>query len=289
MRPAELVAELKTLGREVLRLRLLGLAGEVAFWAVFSLFPGLLIAAGLLGTLDALLGSHLAASVEAQVLGALRDVLTSKASPLLESVGALFHVPSNQVLTTGALVSLWSISSGMATAMEALDLVYGVADTRSWLRQRLVAIGLGVGTVLVFSAVLALLVVGPAFGGGDTRSAKVGLGEAYAMAWDWLRGPAALLALTVWTATVFHLGPSFRGRWREDMPGAILTALLSVLGSLTFRVYLGFSAEGNPVVGLLGGGLVLMLWFYLLAFVLLLGAQVNSLARARKAKAARLA
>ena len=287
MKLAELYAELKTLGREVLRNRILGLAGEVAFWAVFSLFPGLLIAAGLLSTLDTLLGSHLSANVEAQVLGALRDVLTSKASPLLESVGALFHDPSNKVLTTGALVSLWSISSGMATAMEALDIVYGVPDTRSWLRQRLVAIGLGVGTVLIFSAVLALLVVGPAFGGGDALAAKLGLGEAYATAWDWLRAPAALIALTLWTATVFHLGPSFRSRWREAMPGAILTALLSVLISLTFRVYLGFSAEGNPVVGLLGGGLVLMLWFYLLAFVLLLGAQFNSLTRARKANEAR--
>ena len=123
MKPAALYAELKTLGREVFRNRILGLAGEVAFWAVFSLFPGLLIAAGLLSTLDTLLGSHLSANVEAQVLGALRDVLTSKASPLLESVGALFHDPSNNVLTTGALVSLWSISSGMATAMEALDIV----------------------------------------------------------------------------------------------------------------------------------------------------------------------
>ena len=45
MKLAELFAELKTLGREVLRNRILGLAGEVAFWAVFSLFPGLLIAA----------------------------------------------------------------------------------------------------------------------------------------------------------------------------------------------------------------------------------------------------
>jgi uncharacterized BrkB/YihY/UPF0761 family membrane protein len=78
MRPAELVAELKTPGHEVLRLRLLGLAGEVAFWAVFSLFPGLFIAAGLLGTLDTLLGSHLAASVEATVLARARKAQAAR-------------------------------------------------------------------------------------------------------------------------------------------------------------------------------------------------------------------
>lgn len=278
-----LVADLKTLGRELLRNRVMGLASEVAFWAVFSVFPALIIAVGLLGTLDTLLGSHLAASVEAQVLGALNGVLTSKASPLIDSVQALFHDPSNKVLTTGALMATWSVSSGMSTAMEALDIVYAVPQTRSFLRQRLVAIMLGAGTVVVFSATMALLVVGPVLGGGDVVAAKLGLGEAYATAWNWLRAPAAIGALMVWTATMFHLGPSQRERWAQTLPGAALSALLSVLTSVGFRLSLSVSADGNAVVGLLGGGLLLMLWFYLLALALLLGGQVNSLARARSA------
>lgn len=256
--------------RELRRHRVAGLASDVAFWAVFSMFPALLIAAGLLSTLDTLVGTRLAIRVEAQVLGAMRDVLTSNAQPLVDSVRALFHEHSVGLLTTGAVVAVWSVSSSVSSMIQALDIVYGIRDTRSWLRERLVALALGLGTIVVFSVVMLLLVAGPLFGAGDVIVAA---------AWNWARPPMAVLALTVWIAALFHLGPSRRERWRVELPGAFVSALSTVLTSLGLRLYVDFSAARNPVVGVLGGGLLLMLWFYLLAFVLLLGAQVNALAR----------
>lgn len=261
--------------------RVAGLASEVAFWAVFSMFPALLIAAGLLSTLDTLIGTRLAVQVEAEVLGALHDVLTSNARPLLDSVRALFHDESNGLLTVGALVAVWSVSSSVSSMIQALDIVYSVRNTRSWLRERAVALALGLGTVIIFSVVMVLLVAMPVFGAGDSLAAKLGLDTVFATAWNWARGPLAVVALTLWVATVFHLGPSTRERWRSELPGAFVSALSTVLTSLGLRLYLDFSAARDPVVGVLGGGLFLMLWFYLLAFVLLLGAQVNALARTR--------
>lgn len=264
---------------ELRRHRVAGLASDVAFWAVFSMFPALLIAAGLLSTLDTLVGTGLAIRVEAEVLGALRQVLTSNAQPLVDSVRALFHEQSVGLLTAGTVAAVWSVSSSVSSMIQALDIVYGVRDTRSWLRERLVALALGLGTIVVFSVVMVLLVAGPLFGAGDVIAARLGLDHVFAAAWNWARAPVAVLALTVWIASLFHLGPSRRERWRVELPGALVSALSTVLTSLGLRLYLDFSAARNPVVGVLGGGLLLMLWFYLLAFVLLLGAQVNALAR----------
>lgn len=279
MRVPVTLSAVKGLLDELARHRVAGLASEVAFWAVFSLFPALLIATGLLSTLDTLVGTRLAVKVEGQVLGALHDVLTSNAQPLLDSVRALFHDESNGLLTAGAVVAVWSVSSGLASMIQALDIVYGVRVTRSWLRERLVALALGLGTIVVFSMVMVLLVAGPLV--GADLAAALGLDHAFATVWNWARAPVAVVALTGWIATVFHFGPSTRDRWRVELPGALVSALSTVLTSLGLRVYVDFSAARNPVVGVLGGGLLLMLWFYLLAFVLLLGAQVNALARAR--------
>lgn len=178
---------------------------------MFSLFPALLIAAGLLGTLDTLVGTRLEIRVEAAVLGAMHDVLTSNAKPLVDSVvdsvSALFHEQSVGLLTSGALGAVWSVSSSVSSMLQAL------------------------------SVVMVLLVAGPLFGTGDVLAAKLGLDRAFATAWTWARAPLAVLALTVWIASLFHFGPSRRERWRVELPGAFVSALSTVLTSLGLRLH----------------------------------------------------
>ena len=264
-----------TLVAEARKDRLPGLAAEVAFWGVFSLFPALLIAAGLLGALDSLLGVDVAARAEAAVVEAMRGVLTERAAPLVETVRALFHGSSGGLLTTAALLAVWSVSSAFTTIIEALDVVYGVRQPRGWVRQRLVAVALGLASVAVLAVVLVMLVVGPLFGGGHVLAAKLRVAEAYGTAWDWLRGPTSLVGLALWATALYRFAPRVAARWRQALPGGFLAALLGVAVSAGLRLYLSVAMEGNPLLGLLGGGLILMLWFYLLALALLLGGEVN--------------
>src|SRR5690606_17520397 len=188
-------------------------------------------------------------------------------------------------LTTGVVVALWAASRGFTAVVNGLDVVYDLEERRPWLRRRLVALGLALGTVVVVAALVAMLVVGPLLGSGAELAERIGAGRAFAAAWDWARWPAMLVALAAWTATIFHLAPNHRTPWRADVPGAVLTTGLWVLLSVGLRAYLALAPGSNQVLGALGGVLIVLLWLYLLAVGLLLGGELNAilLARARAA------
>lgn len=166
---------------------------------------------------------------------------------------------------------------GFVAIVNAFDVVYDLEERRSWLRVRLIAIGLALGTVVVASVLLAAVVIGPLFGTGHDIAASIGLGQAFATFWDWARLPVALVAAVAWATTLFHIAPSRRTPWRWDLAGAVFTAVAWVGASVAFRVYLGVAGAANQVMGTLGGALIALMWLYLLAVGLLAGAELNAL------------
>jgi membrane protein len=86
----------------------------------------------------------------------------------------------------------------------------------------------------------------------------------------------------LWAATVYHLAPHHRSPWRADLPGAVLAAVLWLLVSVGLSVYLRIAVLGNAVLGTLGGGLVLLIWLYLLGLVLLVCGEVNAVLQGKR-------
>lgn len=265
------------------RHRVTGLAAEVAFFGVLSLFPGLLAVAGALGSLEVIVGGDLALKGQRTVVDFLSRTLTERASPTVDAVQALFEGKSTGLLTVGAVVLLLSLSRGFAAAIRALDVSYGVAETRSWVRTRLLALGLALGTVIVSAIMIAVIVIGPLLGTGQAFADWLGLGETFPRVLGLLRLPLAFAVQVAWAATLYHLAPSRRSPWRWDLPGALLTGLLWLGISVGFRTYLALAATGNPVFGVLGGGLILLVWIWLLSLALLIGGELNG-ALARRAR-----
>lgn len=260
--------------------RILGLAAETAFFAVLSIFPALLVITGLLGVLDALLGADLAAQVEEAVVDFLSLVLTAEAAGAVESVQDLFEGGPG-VLTVATGLAVIAIMTAFSTVLNALNITYHVPETRSLVRRRLIGLGLGLGSIVILAVLLVFVVVGPLLGRGTELVASVGLGEEYEFLWSYLRWPVAFLALAGWATTMCHVSPSRRQRWRQDVPGGVLAALLWLAASVGFNGYLRVVAQGNPVLSALGGGLILMTWVYLLSLSLLIGGEVNA-ARSRR-------
>ena len=266
--------------------RLLGLAAETAFFAVLTLFPALLVATSVLGQLQLIIGQSNASRVEQSVLEFLDTVLTDTASPAVETVSELFD-SSGGTLTVASLLALFSLATAFATLVNTVNIVYDVPETRGWWRRRLLGLLLGAGTVLTGALAVTLLVIGPLFGRGEEVVANVGLDSAYAVVWSWARGPVAFLSLVVWATTMQHFAPARRSRWREDLPGGLLTTLLWLAASYGLNVYVNTVVTTSPVFGALGGGLILMTWFYLLCASLLLGAELNAILLARRRHRAR--
>ena len=275
----------KELQREVVEDRLTGLAAEVAFFGVLSIFPGLLMVVAAIGSVDAFVGSDLALQSKRQIVDFLRLILTDEARAAIQAVEDLFEEGSDGLLTVASLLALVGLSRAFAVLATALNLAYDADERRPWVKRRLLGVALSIGTVAITVFMLVMIVVGPLMGSGSQLARALGFEEFFNSVWMVLRWPAAFLALVAWATTLFHFVPCRpRPRWREDLPGAVLTAVLWLVVSLGLNIYLQVAADANPVFSVLGGGLILLIWLYLLSLGLLLGGELNPvLQRYRKA------
>jgi membrane protein len=272
----------RELAREISEDRVTGLAAETAFFIVLSVFPGLVMLASALGSLDLVLGSEVAAEGERVVVEFLHRILTERASQAVEVVQDLFIEQRRGVITISLLFSLWAVMRGFAAVIRALNLAYDLEEARPWIRQRLVAAVLSLGSVVVGALMLAAFVAGPLLGGGQAFAEALGLGETFASAWAVVRWPIAFGLVVLWAAAVYLFGPNRKSHLSQELPGAALTAVFGLAASAALNVYLRLVAAANPVLGSLGGGVILLLWLYLLSLGLLIGGELNAvLARER--------
>lgn len=267
--------------RKADRDRLLGIAAESAFFAVLTLFPALLVAAAVVGQLGTIIGQGSAARVEDAVLNALDRVLTDAARPVVDTVQGLFDGSGN-LLTLATLLALASLSTAFATLINTLNIAYEVPETRGWWHRRWLGLLLGLGSVVTGAVAVTVVVIGPLFGRGVDVVNEVGLDDGYSSLWQALRWPVAFGSLVLWATTVQHLTPALRHKWRHDVAGGLLTAVLWLAASAGLNVYLTAVVPASPLLGALGGGLILMFWFYLLSVALLVGAELNAVLAARR-------
>ncbi|MYJ36342.1 MAG: YihY/virulence factor BrkB family protein, partial [Acidimicrobiaceae bacterium] len=95
--------------------------------------------------------------------------------------------------------------------------------------------------------------------------------------------PVVFVVVVCWAASLYHFAPRRRTPWRTDLPGAVVSTVWWLAVSLGFRIYLDAASSGvNAVFGLLGGALILLVWLYLLAMGLLVGAEINSVINDRR-------
>lgn len=266
--------------------RVTGLSAELAFWSLLSLVPAAIMFVSMLGWLDGIVGSNVAAQVEDNIIAAMRLVFTDRADQLTGSVQSLFDGPNTALFSVAALVTLWSGSHAFATLGEALDVINGARDVRPWLARRLLGLLMGLVTLVLAVLLMAVFVVGPLFGRSADVIADPDAARAARSAWDLLRFPVAGVALLGWATALYRYAPTRRTGWRRNLPGAVVAAALWAAFTIGFRVYLG-AGGSNVIVNSLGGVLVALLWLYLMSIGLLVGAEVNRL-RADRAAAATL-
>ncbi|MDP9183548.1 MAG: YihY/virulence factor BrkB family protein, partial [Actinomycetota bacterium] len=261
--------------------RILGLAGENAFMGVLTLFPTLIVFAALMGQLSSVIGEDNTAQVKQSISDFLLRVLTNSAEDVDGTVRTLFSY-SGKTLTVALMIALASVAQSFASVINTITLAYELEDHRGWWFRRWLGLLLGLGTLAAGAIILSAFVIGPLLGHADQVVAKVGLSEEYSFIWAWIRYPVGFVALIAWATTLFHLCPDRQARWRSGLPGGLLTSVMWVAASLGFSSYLALVVPRSPVLGALGGGLILMTWFYLLFLSLLIGAELNATLLVRK-------
>lgn len=257
--------------------RILGLAGENAFMGVLTVFPTLLVFAAVLGQLSSVIGEENTRQVQKAISDFLKNVLTSSADGVDQTVRDLFKTHGN-TFTVALAIALGSVAQAFASVLNTVTLAYDVHDHRGWWHRRFTGLLIGLGSLVTGAILVTAFVLGPLLGAQD-----IGFSDSYTFIWSYVRYPVASLALIAWATTLFHICPDRPARWRSGIPGALLTSFLWGALSLGLSSYLKVVVPQSPLLGALGGGLILMTWFYLLCLSLLIGAELNATLLARKA------
>ncbi|MGH9101766.1 MAG: YihY/virulence factor BrkB family protein [Acidimicrobiales bacterium] len=269
--PRALVRTVRSALVEAIADRITTSAASLAFHWFLAIFP----------TAIALLGlSQLAGLSPRQLRGLVHDIgvlLPAQVSQVLDQ--ALQRPPGSQAsaieVAAGAAVALWSATEAMAALQVALDVAYEVERDRGFLRRRLMSLPLLGVSLLAGGSASVLLVLGD-----PVRSllpSSVSLAKpAFDALWLALRWAVALLLVMLLLSAYYAIGPRReRIRWDWISPGSIVASLGWVGASAAFSYYLGTFGHESRTYGAFADVAVMLLWLFLTALAVLLGAELN--------------
>jgi membrane protein len=235
------------------------LGGGVAFFALLALVPALLAVVSIYG----LVADE--STVVRQVhdsLGAAPSEVRDMVAQQLRSIVQGSSSSAGIAAVVGILVALWSASSGMNQLIGAINLAYDEDETRGFVKLRALSLAMTVGAIVFLLVAFGAIALVPAL------AAKAGLGTAARIAIGVVRWIVLLAGLLAGLAVLYRYGPA------RDEP--IFATVAWLIVSLAFSLYTANFGRYNETYGTLGAVVVTMLWLYLTAVVIILGAELNA-------------
>lgn len=252
------------------------LAGGVAYSAFMALVPSLVAAVMVYGLVST--PEDVARQVE-EVGSALPSEAQTLLTDQMERIASAPQQGLGIGLVIALLLALWSASAGVAGLVGALNSVYDEVDERNFVKKRGLSLLLTVGALVFVAVAVGLVAVLPAV--LDT----LGLGVAATAVVQVLRWLGLVLAFVVALAVLYRVAPdrdSPRLRWVT--PGAVVATVLWVIASAGFSLYVDRFGSYGDTYGPIAGVVVLLLWFFITAWVILLGGEINAEAELQTAK-----
>jgi membrane protein len=254
--------------REAITDRVALAAAGCGFYATLALFPAISVLISLYGLIFDV------KSVEQQ-LAPLREVLPPPAFSLISDRVRELVSQSSNALSIGLLVSLvvgfWSASAGTKSVLSALNVAYDTIEGRGIVGFQLTALSMTLCAVAAAVVAIAVLVFLP------TMISFVGLSDYSA---SLINGFSMLLLVVLVGGTIallYRYGPSHTPQTeRRIFAGAVLSTVLWLIASAALSFYVSHIARMSVTYGPIGAVVAIMLWFYLSAYAVLLGAEVNS-------------
>ncbi len=260
---------LKRVGRRVLEDDCLGLAGQLAFFSLLSLFPFLMFLAALAG-----LVIDDPETVLKTLTERMQDVLPGDVAELLvDYIDRTLRSATPGVLFLGILAAFWSGWAAADALIKGTNRAYDLRETRSlWKLAGLSVLMVWGFTLLI--ATLTLVVLGPEV--GSYLLGLTWLPDAFVALWGILRWALAFLVVTVAHAVLYYLAPNADLPFKWVTPGGLSATVLMFISSAALRLYAANFGHYDQIYGQLGAVIVTMLWLYYTGLVLLIGAEMNA-------------
>ncbi len=242
-------------------------ASALAYQALFSLFPFLLFLIALIGFL------HLPdffSWLRLQSELVLPPQALEQVNPVIDQL----QQSKGGLLSVGIVIALWTASAGVRLMMSAMNAAYDVPEGRPVWKRIPLSIFYTVGLAGMLLAAAALMVLGPQV--MEWIAAQIGMQEFIVTLWTVLRWPVIVILLMVAVALIYYVMPDVKQKFRFITPGSVLAVVVWIVASLGFAYYVKTFADYNAMYGSIGAIIVLLLYFYISAAVLLLGAEMNA-------------
>ena len=259
---------LKRTASEMMADNCLGLAAQLAYYFFLALFPALLFFVALASFMPV-------AGLTDAVTAALARIAPQEVLDLVQGQLVLIAKAKNGgLLTLGIIGTLWSTSSGLSAVIDTLNQAYDVQESRPFWKTKLIAIGLTIVLAIFIVVSFALVMVGPAI--GEKTAAWLHLGPVFVWTWKIVHWPLVFALVALAVAFIYYYAPDVKQEWIWITPGSVLATLLWLGISLGFRFYVGRFTSYNATYGTIGGAIVALLWFYVSALAVLVGAELNA-------------
>jgi membrane protein len=243
-------------------------AAGVAFYAMTAIFPAIAVFVSIYGLFAD------PSVVERQIAG-YSSLLPGPSLKLLTDALQSFVTKSDSTLSVALLVSfgiaLWTARAGISALMSGLNIANETIEKRSFVVQQGVCLALTFGAILFAGLALAAIALIPVAVDVLPLTASV------KSILDLGRWPVLGLTICFALAVLYRFGPyREKAKWRWITLGSAIATILWLFGSGAFSYYVSRFASYDAMYGALAAPVVLLLWLWLSALVVLCGAEIDA-------------
>jgi membrane protein len=244
-------------------------AAALTYYAILSVFPGLLVLVSVLGMLDESITSQLVQNLgeltSDQVQQTMQNTIDSLQASRATSVVALL----------GLAGALWSASGYIGAFLRASNAIYDVPEGRPIWKTLPIRIGVTIviGVLLVISVLIVVFTGGLAEKVGEV----IGIGSTFVTVWDIGKWPVLVLLVSLMIAILYWASPNARqGGFRWVSVGSILAVILWIVASFGFALYVSNFGSYNKTYGTLAGVITFLVWLWITNLAILFGAELDA-------------
>lgn len=242
------------------------LGAQLAYYMVLSFIPFLMFLMTLVGF------SRLNSDA---VLNLLSNVMPTEAFNLIQStVIEIVDREQTGLLWISIALAIWVSSSGFKAVIKGLNKAYGVKETRSYIKLKLISMIYTILLALIVIATLFLFVFGDVI--GDFFIKVLEHPEFIYYIWNMLRYVVVILIMILFFMFLYNATPCVRLGWLEVIPGAIITTLGWISISYIFAYYVNNFSNYSRLYGSLGAVFMFMTWMFITSMILILGGEINA-------------
>lgn len=250
------------------------LASQLAYYLVLSFFPFLIFLITLIGFSK--LNSN-------EVLDGLQRILPTAVFELTSTtIEEVVNSQNTGLLGVSVILTIWSASSAFRAVTKGVNKAYNIEENRSFIKRAAIGMISVIALALTIISTLVMLVFGDLI--GKFLNTVLPFEHLINFIWNILRYVIIIAMMVIVFATIYKVTPARKIKFRNTIPGAIVSTLGWLIVSLGFSFYVNNFSHYSRLYGSIWTVFVLMIWLFITSIVFMFGVELNSVLDNEKRK-----